>query len=105
VRTDTCIALHGSGGNTYAQINRDRILSDAIPAMTLPVGANNLSILDDRAGGARNFNMHDFETSWPIARFSHGDSNDNWHHSDFDYVAYPFTHKLFDEIVTQGNLK
>jgi hypothetical protein len=28
-----------------------------------------------------------------------------WHHSDFDYVAYPFTHKLFDKIVNDGNLK
>jgi hypothetical protein len=28
-----------------------------------------------------------------------------WHHSDFDYVTYPFTHRPFDEIVSDGNLK
>ncbi len=28
-----------------------------------------------------------------------------WHHSDFDYFAYPFTHKLFDNIVNTGGLK
>ena len=28
-----------------------------------------------------------------------------WHRSDFDYVAYPFTHAMFEEIVNDGNLK
>jgi hypothetical protein len=29
----------------------------------------------------------------------------NWHHSDFDFVAYPFTHLLFDTIVNDANLQ
>ena len=32
-------------GSAYAQANRDRILSDAIPALTLPVGANLVDVL------------------------------------------------------------
>jgi hypothetical protein len=31
-------ALYGSDGSAYAAANRDRILSDAIPALTLPAG-------------------------------------------------------------------
>lgn len=96
--------LLGTDGSAYAQANRDRILSDAIPALTLPVGANPVSML---TAINRNFNMQtEFETGWPAARSMATDNEANkWHHSDFDYVAYPFTHKLFDKIVNDGNLK
>jgi hypothetical protein len=97
--------LLGEDASAYAQANRDHILSDAIPALTLPVGANFVSIFDERAGGTRNFNMQTkFENGWPTER-STGNEALKWHHSDFDYVAYPFAHKLFDEIVNDGNLK
>jgi hypothetical protein len=97
------LALLGSDGSVYAQANRDRILSDAIPALTLPVGANPVPAL---TAINRNFDMQkEFESGWPSVRFTSGEKNNNWHHSDFDYVAYPFTHKLFDQIVNNGNLK
>jgi hypothetical protein len=100
------LALLGSGGSAYAQANRDRILSDAIPALTLPVGANYVSLFDDRVAAKRNFNMQDeFETGWPAARLANDIENNNWHHSDFDYMAYPYAHKLFDEIVNDGNMR
>ena len=93
--------LLGADGSTYAQADRDRILSDAIPALTLPAGANYVN----RFGQDRNFNMSDeFENGWPSAR-STGFEAYKWHHSDFDYVAYPFTYKVFNQIVTSGNLK
>jgi len=96
--------LLGSSGSTYAQANRDRILSDAIPALTLPVGANPIPAFN---AIHRNFNMQTtFETGWPSARSNPAnDEAYKWHHSDFDYVAYPFTYKLFNQIVTSGNLK
>jgi hypothetical protein len=95
-------------GSGYAQAHRDRILSDAIPALTLPVGANAITNLDIRAGSQRNFDMQgSFETGWPSTRSNISTDPEayNWHHSDFDYVAYPFTYKLFNQIVTVGNLK
>jgi len=93
-------------GNAYAQANRDRILSDAIPALTLAAGANFVPIFDERYASKRNFNMqNEFQTGWPASRFNSGERNNNWHHSDYNYVAYPFTHKLFDDIVNDGNLK
>ena len=95
-------ALIGVDGSTYAQANRDRILSDVIPALTLPAGANLVPRL--QVAGL-NFNMQDkFQSGWPSAR-SAGNEALKWHHSDFDYVAYPYTHKLFNEIVNDGNLK
>jgi hypothetical protein len=97
--------LLGTDGSAYAQANRNRILSDAIPALTLPVGANRVTILDDRAGEKRNFDMKtEFENDWPATRLNSIAEGNNWHHSDFVYVAYPFTHKLFDEIVNAGKL-
>ena len=99
-------ALYGSDGSAYAAANRDRILSDAIPALTLPAGANVLTILD-QPNNPHNFDMtsSSLQNGWPEARFTGGEHNNNWYHSDFDYVAYPFTCKLFEQIVTLGNLK
>ena len=47
-----------------------------------------------------------FETGWPAARSNTATDPEafKWHHSDFDYVAYPYTHQLFDQIVTIGSL-
>jgi hypothetical protein len=89
----------------YAQTNRNRILSDAIPALTLPVGANALTNLDTQFGEQRNFNMQTlYENGWPSNRMRTPETN-NWHHSDFREVAFTYTYKLFDKIVTTGNLK
>jgi pimeloyl-ACP methyl ester carboxylesterase len=95
------IALYGAGGSAYAQANRDRILSDAIPALTLPVGANPVPRLQSIG---RNFDENDplFRNGWPVSRA--WDSG-NWHHSDFRELAYTFTHQLYDDFVSFGNLQ
>jgi hypothetical protein len=98
-------ALLGANGSNYAQTNRNRILSDAIPALTLPVGANSVSSLDTRAGATRNFDMGAlFENGWPSGRMQAAETN-NWHHSDFRRVAYPYTYMVFTNFVFSGNLK
>ncbi len=95
------LALQGSGGSTYAQANRNRILSDAIPAITLPVGANSMPRLRDLG---QEFNMQVNENNWPPSRLALPEIN-NWHHSDIREVAYTYTLKAFDQIVNKGNLK
>lgn len=94
--------LLGTDASAYARANRDRILSDAIPALTLPVGANSVTALD-QPGHPHNFDLTsaDFENGWPR---STGGEAFKWYHSDFDYVAYPFTYKFFNKIVTVGKL-
>ena len=91
----------GVNPSTYAQANRNRILSDAIPAMSLVAGANPIPrfIASDR-----NVNMMTLENNWPPGRLNTREAN-NWHHSDFVNVAYPFTYQLFNQFVTLGNLK
>jgi Concanavalin A-like lectin/glucanases superfamily len=99
------LALYGDLGNVYAYENRNRILSDAIPALSLPLGANYDTNLDLEFGGTRNFDMQTlYENGWPPGRLETAEGN-NWHHSDFHEVAYPFTYHLFDKMVTLGNLK
>ena len=93
------VALLSSNGSGYAQTNRNRILSDAIPALTLPVGANPVTGLPAN----RNFDMNtQFKNGWPGNRTL---DNGNWHHSDFRLVAYTFTYPLFTNFVCFGNLK
>ena len=61
--------LYDSEGDAYAQANRDRILSDAIPALTLPAGANAIHNLDARFGETSicRFDKN-LKAGWPQAR-------------------------------------
>jgi hypothetical protein len=94
------LALFGSSGSSYAQANRNRILSDAIPELTLPVGANPITKLPP--DNNLDMNATTFKNGWPADRAS---DQGNWHHSDFHQVAYTFTYKLFDDLVTFGGLQ
>jgi hypothetical protein len=80
-------------------------LSDAIPALTLPIGANLTGVL----GTTRNFDMQaSFESDWPSSRPSRevgAVAPGEWHHSDLCAIAYPFVYQLFNQLVTSGNLK
>jgi hypothetical protein len=102
------LALESSSGSSYAQANRNRILSDAIPCLTLPAGANPVPAFNS---SGRNFDMQTlYENGWPLGR---GSANyptgttaaGEWHHSDNRAVAYTFTYQLFDKMVTVGNLQ
>jgi len=104
---DTALYTTNSSGSDYAQTWRNRILSDAIPAVTLPIGANYVTNLDLTMGGTMNFDMQGFENDWPTIRpqISIDSQIREWHHSDICNVAYPFTCNLFNAIVNDGNLK
>jgi hypothetical protein len=95
--------IPGVNPSTYAAANRNRILSDAIPALSLPAGANPVSMLN-QPGQPHNFDMMTFENGWPQGRLRQREEN-KWHHSDFHEMAYTFTYKLFNQFVTTGNLK
>jgi len=101
-------APYGSSyASSYARANRNRILSDAVPCLTLPVGANPVPSFDNN----HNLDMQSvFENGWPPGRgAAHWPigtaAAGEWHHSDVRAVAYTFTYKLFNQIVTSGNLK
>jgi len=108
---DTAMFTNSPSGSTYAQSNQNRILSDAIPAVTLPLGANYDTNLDIVFGNTRNFDMQSlYENGWPIGRgapqYPTGTTAaGEWHHSDLRAVAYTFNYRLFNEMVTLGNLK
>jgi hypothetical protein len=108
---DTAMFTASSSGSTYAQTNRNRILSDAIPALTLPIGANSVSRLSPpRNPTENNFDMQANENGWPIGRgapqYPIGTTAfGEWHHSDIRIVAYTFSYQTFNQIVNSGNLK
>jgi len=106
------LALETSNGSNYAQTNQNRILSDAIPCLTLPVGANPVSKLSPpRNSTENNFDMQTvYENGWPLGRGSAQypagtTAFGEWHHSDVRAVAYTFTYQLFNQMVAVGNLK
>jgi hypothetical protein len=99
---DADLALFSSSGSTYAAANRNRILADAIPAMSLVAGANPVTILN-QPGQPHNFDMMTLESGWSQGRT--GGEVGKWHHSDFVQMAYTFTYPLFNKFATTGNLK
>ncbi len=106
------LALYGSGGGSYAQTNRNRILSDAIPCLTLPIGANAVPRLQPPESPVqKNFDMQTtYENGWPAGRVPVNyplgtTAAGEWHHSDNRAVAYTFTYPFFNKLVTVGNLK
>jgi hypothetical protein len=105
---DTAMFTTSPSGSTYAQTNRNRLLSDAIPAVTLPIGSNPVT---DPGIVAGNFDMQGlYENGWPIGRgkpqYPAGTTaSGEWHHSDVRVVAYTFTYQLFNKMVTTGKLQ
>ena len=98
---DSALYTTNASGSTYAATNRNRILSDAIPAVTLPIGANPVPKLNPTG---QNIDMMSFQNGWPLGRLQSTAKNE-WHHSDLRVVAYTFNYQLYNQIVATGNLK
>ena len=95
------LALEAPLGGLYASYSFNRVVADAVPALSWPVGANRLAALD-RPGVPHNFDMMTLENGWPRTS---GPEAFNWHHSDLRQVAYPFTYSVFNKFVEIGGLK
>lgn len=93
------LALQGSGGSAYAQTNRNRLLADSIPAMSVVAAANPVPSFS----GNHNIDLMTMENGWALGRT--GTEVNMWHHSDFHDMAYTFTYPFFDKVVTVGKLK
>ena len=94
-------ALYGSGGSAEAAIPavREKVLADGIPALSNPLGSNLLNgfgqNVDRNMNGYKGLNA---DGLWPR-------SGDDWQHSDIAKIAYPFNHRVFEQIVTDGGLR
>lgn len=85
-------------GSTIAQQNRIQLLAEAIPALSLPVGANNSPILQQR-----NFNLPElFTDNWPRGDLQ-GTQIPEWKHSDMRDVAYLYQSRFYDKLVELAN--
>lgn len=102
--------LYGSSGGSFVNSlygttgisNRDRLLSEMIPAESLGVGGNAVEALS-LISPESNFNMHTQGKNggyWAVDR-----SDSRWRHSDIREVGYPYTKKVFDRLVNLGGLK
>jgi hypothetical protein len=90
------------GGNTIAAdpAKAAQLLAEATPALSLPVGANRTSRLEEK-----NFNMPtQFANSahWPRDK-QQGTDIPFWYHSDMGQIAYPYIYKLYNQLVSITN--
>ncbi len=92
-----------SGGNTIASdpAKHAQLLAEAIPALSLPVGAHFCS----QISSAKQFDMPSQfvdATHWPRSVDPTSGTPD-WHHSDMDQIAYPYLYKFYNKLVSISN--
>ena len=96
-------------GNALATdpVKRSQILNEAIPALSLAVGANPLAF--STIPSTRQYNMPaEFVTAaqWPSIRGVNnttGVAVPNWHHSDMREVAYLYLARFYDKLSSLAN--
>jgi hypothetical protein len=86
------------GGSDWAEVNRDQLLAEAIPSMTLPAGGPGgskmiKSLLTDNVIDMQST----FTNDWPEERTS--SEMDGWRHSDLKNVAYLYIYNIFNKML------
>jgi len=81
-------------------LQRDQLLAEAIPALSLPVGAHQCFNIPSN----KQFDMAQVfanQNNWP--RSVNDSGIPNWHHSDMDQIAYPYLYPLYNQLVSISN--
>ena len=87
-------------GSDYARANHDRLLAEAIPALSLAAGRNEVI----KFNIDNNFDMNlSYKNGWPPSRSVDNESK-KWKHSDLRDIAYPYVYNLFVKFTSQGKL-
>ena len=92
-----------TGSTTAAAFeHRSRLLAEAIPALSLPMGANRTTAIEDQN---HNEPAEFVDVAhWPSARGSDASTGTPiWHHSDMREVAYIYLYKFYDKLVSITN--
>jgi hypothetical protein len=88
-----------TGGSNYAQLNRDKLLVEAFPALSLPAGGNAGDEMKRfGVGQTEVFDMQSkFQNGWAQERVEKGDTG--WKHSDLRNISYLYIYKIFEKMV------
>lgn len=86
--------------NSISLTMRNEILAKGMPALSGAAGA--ISVMGPFENN--NMNSESYRNGWPrlVSEEPYGQ---RWKHSDLKNVAYFFTYKLFNDVVTKGNLE
>ena len=74
-------------------------LAKYVPAVSHPVGGN--AVL--RNNEDHDLNSSEFRNGW--GRKAEKDGSQPWKHSDMKDIAYFYVYKLYEQLITKGNLK
>jgi len=95
---DTLYGKDGSGVVQEPAVYR-RLLADAVPALSFAMGRNELSGFGCGGYDLDSAKRGTYQTgNWPA-------HDDRWHHSDIKNIAYPFSYRVFTQLVLDGGLK
>ena len=87
--------------SVITEADRFSLLAKAIPALSESAGRTDLSTITDIQ---RQVNMNAWGRSSTWGR-DHAEYGDRWLHGDLKDMAYFYIKPIFDNVVTQGELK
>lgn len=97
-------------GDSLDQVkNHAKILAEAIPAHSDPLGSSASALLELGFGEDNNIDLNSASyrdpSLWPQSRLTDTDPDNNgWLHSDHASPAYLYVEKLYKKLVERGNL-
>ena len=92
---------------------QNNLLARGIPELSFPIGYTNVVKLNTYDFTDRNFDLNDSvfrrdDQTWPQRDIDYSVGNTRptrWLHTDLMNVAHYYTYKLYETIVTKGNMK
>jgi len=85
--------------SSIAQSDINELLARGIPALSPPTGGNKVNSFNHNY----DVNGDDFKNGW--GRGPTSSYGTRWLHSDMKDMAYPYTHVLYDTMVSEGDLQ
>lgn len=104
--TEPVADLYGPDGAAFAERHLASLLAEMIPATTVPMGREPVSIL----GPDHNFDLssdladNGIQDGWPAERINDLKEQRRWRHSDGRNVAFKYNHRLFEIWVERAHL-
>lgn len=100
-RVDDADLFKETSGGSFAMLNRNRLLAEAIPALTFAAGKKQVDAFGTLYN---NLDMQaKLKNGWPPERSMDQESK-KWKHGDIRDVSYPYVCPLFLKFVELGGL-
>ena len=94
--------------SNIVQSVQNELLARGIPELSFPIGSTNLPLTHCKENIDMHISLRRKEGDWPqrsIDFSGNGQHPNRWLHTDLMDLPHYYTHRLFEALVTKGNMK